>query len=167
MDRTSIAAVHAASWRTAYRGTLSDDYLDNRAGDELAETWSNIELSPQDVVLVAEDEQLLGFIAIWCRPDPYIDNLHVLPEQKSRGIGKKLMRAGAQELQRLGHSSAYLWVFESNQAAIGFYEHLGGVRGVSENHDVFGQSVPNLKIEWPDVSVISGQNDPSASPPRP
>ncbi|MDP6066875.1 MAG: hypothetical protein QGG75_06420 [Alphaproteobacteria bacterium] len=61
---------------------LSDDYLDNKVDDELGETWSSIELSPQDVVLVAEDEPVVGFIAIWCRPDPFIDNLHVLPEKK-------------------------------------------------------------------------------------
>ena len=163
----AIAAVQAASWRTTYRGMLSDDYLDNKVDDELGETWSSIELSPQDVVLVAEDEPVVGFIAIWCRPDPFIDNLHVLPEKKSQGIGKKLMRAAAQELQRLGHSTVYLWVFESNKAAIGFYERLGGVRGQTENHDVFGHSVSNLKIEWPDISVIVGKADPSAIPRKP
>ncbi|MAG95190.1 MAG: GNAT family N-acetyltransferase [Alphaproteobacteria bacterium] len=158
-DRTAIAAVHTASWQTAYRGTLPDEYLDNKAGDEIRRSWSGIEFSSEDVVLVAEDEQVVGFIAVWCKPDPFIDNLHVFPEQMSKGIGRKLMRAAAQELERLGHSTAYLWVFASNERAIRFYERLGGVRAVLENKDVLGHIIPSFKIEWRDVSVIQNRGD--------
>ncbi len=153
-DRPAIAAVHTASWRTAYRGSLPDAYLDGALEEEMRRNWAGLEIAAGDVVLVAEDEGIAGFIAVWCRPEPYLDNLHVLPERRSQGIGRELMIAAAAKLQRLGHSTIYLWVFEANRRAIGFYESLGGVRTAQEDKDIFGHKVPNLKIEWRDLTVI-------------
>ena len=34
-DVPIVAALHAASWRRAYRGILGDDYLDGGSGDDL------------------------------------------------------------------------------------------------------------------------------------
>lgn len=154
-DRPAIAAVHTASWRTAYRGSLPDAYLDDEVEGELIRHWAKVEFSADDVMLVAEDEGIVGFVAVWCQPEPYLENLHVLPDRRSKGVGRGLMAAAARELQRLGHSTVYLWVFETNQRAIDFYEGLGGVRTKLEDKDVFGHRVPNFKIEWRDLSVIA------------
>lgn len=157
LDREAIAAVQAESWRTTYREMLPDAYLDDKVEAELIRHWANVEILPKDVVLVAEDDQIVGFIAIWCDPDPFIDNLHILPNRQSKGTGRKLMYAAAEELQRLGYTTAYLWVLENNLRAIRFYESLGGVRTKLENKNIFGHIVPNLKIEWQDVSTIGSK----------
>jgi len=125
-DRPAIAAVQSASWRSAYTNVLSKEYLDNRLDDDIAAHWRQQEIKDGDVVMVAEDGDLIGFIAIWVRPTPYIDNLHVLPEFRSQGIGRMLMRTGAKALLDAGQRTAYLWVVAGNTSAIRFYERLGG-----------------------------------------
>jgi RimJ/RimL family protein N-acetyltransferase len=64
------------------------------------------------------------------------------------------MRAAAGRLVELGHSTAYLWVFESNVAAIRFYERLGAVRTGQARKEFFGQSVLCVRMEWSDLRTI-------------
>ena len=125
-DTQAIAAVQSVSWKDAYKGMLPDEYLGNDVADELARHWKALEICPKDVVLVAEEGEIIGFVAVWCRPDPFIDNLHVLPDWRSKGVGKKLMTAAAEQLVQLSHSTAYLWVLEENDRAVKLYEELGG-----------------------------------------
>ena len=155
-DLLTIASIHSASWQDAYSGFLPADYLAGQVQLDLQATWQHQEIQPQDVVLVADTpDGLVGFVAVWCRPSPFVDNLHVLPSMRSRGIGAALMRAAAARLMELGHSTAYLWVFESNVAAIRFYERLGAVRVGRAAKEFFGQGVQCVRMEWSDLRAIS------------
>lgn len=162
-DRAGIAAVQTASWKSAYRGMLPDCYLERAVEDKLSRHWSNLEILPQDLVLVAENSTIKGFISIWCRPDPFIDNLHVMPQCKSGGIGSQLMATAAKELAFRGHSGVYLWVMRDNGPAIRFYEKLGGIRTQTEHKDIFGHKVPCIRFEWSNLSIIPAK---ALSPPR-
>jgi ribosomal protein S18 acetylase RimI-like enzyme len=134
-DADAVALLHAASWRGAYRGVFSDDYLDHEADAERRVAWQARlarEAPGSDWGLVAEDAtgRLLGFA--WVQPDhdptwgDYIDNLHVAPDLKGGGIGRRLMQGVAERLQRDGSTRPlYLWVLEVNTAARAFYERLG------------------------------------------
>jgi ribosomal protein S18 acetylase RimI-like enzyme len=154
-DLTAIASIHSASWRDAYSGFLPADYLAGQVQRDLQATWERQEILPQDVVLVADTtDGPVGFVAVWCRPSPFVDNLHVTPSMRSRGIGRALMRAAAGRLIELGHSSAHLWVFESNAAAIRFYERLGAVRVGRAAKEFFGQRVQCVRMEWSDLRTI-------------
>lgn len=55
-----------------------------------------------------------------------------------------------------GHKTAYLWVFESNEKAIRFYERLGGIKKEQSMKNVFGYDVLSRKVEWDDLSKIYG-----------
>ena len=151
-DRLAIAAVHAASWREAYRGILPGAYLDNDVGEDLANQWRDSTMTEDDVVLVAEDPDIVGFIAVWCRPDPFIDNLHVLPARRSGGLGRELMKHAAQELGTRGHETAYLWVLEDNRRARAFYGRLGGREVETKTKPIFGHDLPHVKIVWSDLA---------------
>jgi ribosomal protein S18 acetylase RimI-like enzyme len=91
---------------------------------------------------------------VWCRPSAFVDNLHVLPSMRSRGTGTALMRAAVDGLIAQGHSTAYLWVFEENVAAIRFYERLGAVTTGRARKAFFGQRVPCVRMEWTDLRAI-------------
>jgi len=153
-DRPAIAAVQAASWLTAYADILPKDYLDTRLHDDIAAHWRNQDIEDGDVVMVAEDTDLVGFIAIWVRPTPYIDNLHVLSGFRSKGVGRLLMRAGAKALLDAGQRTAFLWVAAGNTGAMRFYETLGGQLSERSDLDLFGNRVPNIKVSWPDIEAI-------------
>jgi ribosomal protein S18 acetylase RimI-like enzyme len=62
--------------------------------DERRTHWNNklAAMTADDTVLVAGDN---GFIAVWAKGDPgfgaYIDNLHVHPERRGGGLGRRLL----------------------------------------------------------------------------
>jgi ribosomal protein S18 acetylase RimI-like enzyme len=153
-DRPRLAAVQAASWKDTYREVLPADYLADELDADLDRHWQSIDLTEDDVVLVAEEGEVIGFIAVWVRPDPYIDNLHVRPGLRSKGVGARLMAAAAERLMAAGHTAAYLWVVAGNDRAIDFYERLGGVRTEQAMQPLSDNLVLNYRIEWSDLSEI-------------
>ena len=153
-DLQDIISIHVESWKDAYADVLPAEFIAGQLHRELACHWRETEIQNQDIVLVAEQDSLVGFIAVWCRPIPFIDNLHVRPSHRSKKIGSALMKAVAQELTQKEHKKAYLWVFESNEKAIRFYERLGGTQKVQGPKNIFGYEVPSRKIEWDDLATI-------------
>ena len=153
-DLQDIISIHVESWKDAYADVLPAGFIARQLDQELARHWHETEMQKQDIVLVAEENSLVGFIAVWCRPIPFIDNLHVRPSHRSKKIGSALMKAVAQELTQKEHKKAYLWVFESNEKAIRFYERLGGTQKEQGPKNIFGYEVPSRKIEWDDLAII-------------
>jgi ribosomal protein S18 acetylase RimI-like enzyme len=153
-DFSDIAAIHAESWKDAYADVFPAKFLAGKIDRDFATHWGEVEIQNQDIVLVAEGDFPVGFAAVWCRPTPFIDNLHVRPSHRSKKIGTALIKAVAQALIDQGHKTGYLWVFESNKKAIRFYERLGGKKKEQANKTVFGYEVLSRKIEWDDLAVI-------------
>lgn len=153
-DRPAIASVHATSWREAYRGILPTAYLENDVGDDLAKQWRDRAVAERDVVLVVEDPEIVGFIAVWCQPDPFIDNLHMLPARRSKGLGRELMAHAARELESRGHEAAHLWVLADNRRARVFYERLGGQEVETKTKPIFGHDLPHVKIVWANLARL-------------
>lgn len=135
-DAKDIAALHTANWQSAYRGMLSDHYLDEVAPTERQDVWHDRLSVPergQWVLVAKHDEDLVGFICIRRFAEPefgaLLDNLHVNADQRGSGIGKKLMQHGAEWLHGVDPSTAlYLYVLVDNFPAIQFYDRLGGKR---------------------------------------
>jgi GNAT superfamily N-acetyltransferase len=162
-DAGAIAELHALSWRTAYRGSLSDAYL---AGDIVADrlnVWTQRLEAPsanQYVAVLVEAEQLLGFACAQGGYDPQrgtlLENIHVRPELKRQGIGKRLIADVAAwcATERSGEG-LYLWVLEANKPARRFYERLGAVNVGS---DIWtppgGGTVSRCRYAWADVDLL-------------
>ena len=133
-DVTAIAQLHAESWRVAYRGMLQDDYLDRAIYAERQALWEErFASSPANqFVIVAEMAgSAVGFACIYGNEDTiwgsFLDNLHVSPDQKRKGIGTVLIERVAEwSLKSWPSAGMYLWVLESNTTAMRFYEKLGG-----------------------------------------
>ena len=133
-DSRALAALHVESWRANYRGALSDAYLDGPVEAERRSVWKERFERPRagQIVMLAERAgSLVGFICGFADHDrtwgTLIDNLHVAPSHKGRGLGRGLMRAIAQHLvQASPGRPIHLYVLEANHAARGFYDRLGG-----------------------------------------
>jgi ribosomal protein S18 acetylase RimI-like enzyme len=143
-DAAQVAQLHAESWRSAYRGVLSDSFLDNDVVADRLALWNERLETPlaERLVVVAEgDRGLEGLICVLGGDDrqwgSLIDNLHVAPRLKRSGIGTMLMREGARWLQQHHpDSGVYLWVFEANGNARRFYETLGARNAETVNNEV-------------------------------
>jgi ribosomal protein S18 acetylase RimI-like enzyme len=163
-DATAIAGLHAESWRSAYRGILSDDYLENEAHRERLATWQkkfSAETNKPMFVIVAEiEQQLAGFVCIFPEESTawgsFLDNLHVAPKLTGQGIGRRLLSEGARRLVLAdSRSGLYFWVIEQNKKARRFYERTGAVIvGSAQNSAPDGQNVLALRCHWPDPARL-------------
>jgi ribosomal protein S18 acetylase RimI-like enzyme len=163
-DEPAIARLHADSWRAAYRGILGDDFLDDTVVANRRELWrtrfSEIHRKDQLILVGEEHGEIQAFACAFLDADPewgtLLDNLHVLPGLKRRGLGRQLISAVAENIRRHGlRSMLHLWVYEQNVQARGFYERLGGV--VS---DCVGEAAPDgshvnvLRYGWRELSLL-------------
>ena len=73
--------------------------------------------------------------------DGELNALYLLPDAQGQGIGRQLFDASARALQAAGFPGLRCWVLEGNPA-IGFYEHLGGVRVATKSYAALGATVP-------------------------
>lgn len=163
-DADAIAHLHALSWRTAYRGILSDEYLDKSAEDDRRLDWrtrfSEVDPGPRLVRVAIDDGRMVGFMCVYLDGDErwgaLLDNLHVHPDTKGRGLGRLLMAQGvAWVLEHRPSSSLHLWVYEANQPARGFYDRFGGVTVewiVQRACD--GQDLPFMRYAWHDLPTL-------------
>ncbi|MEZ0542623.1 GNAT family N-acetyltransferase [Fibrella arboris] len=156
-DAASIAQAHTQSWRLAYRGILRDDYLDGAISDERDAVWQQRLGSPaanQRVLIAEEAGRFSGFICLFLDAEPQfgtlIDNLHVLPTLKGRGVGAGLMREAARQvIPQATQPGFHLSVYEANRAAIHFYERMGGVNVGREVHETpGGGEAVSLRYAW-------------------
>jgi GNAT superfamily N-acetyltransferase len=133
VDVLAIAALHAESWRFAYRGAYSDEYLDGDVFQDRVRVWQERLSSPppnQYVILAEDTGELAGFACAYGADDErwgtLVDNLHVRPDRHRQGTGERLLAevAGWCRTEYEG-CGLYLWVLEQNARARRFYEHLG------------------------------------------
>ena len=133
-DSASLAEIHVASWRDAYASILTAEFLRGEIEAERVAVWSqrlNDPPASQLVDVACDPARPVGFVCSFCDFDPtwgsLIDNLHVLPDVRGRGIGEQLLRTAVEQLKaRKSRLGLHLWVFEANADALRFYERLGG-----------------------------------------
>lgn len=142
-DLATINDIHVRSRQVAYRGLLSDRYLDVTMPDASLEDWRRKLpelLAGAGRVLVAHAEgEPVGFVAAIApdeRASVYIHNLHARPDRKGLGVGSALLDAAAQWARARGARAMHLRVLEANAPAIGFYEARGW-RCVDRAHDAW------------------------------
>ena len=174
-DCASIAQLHAESWRSAYRGMLSDEYLENRAHAERAALWqarfSEKTGNPFFVILAELGEALAGFACAFPNEDPvfgsYVDNLHVIPQLTKKGIGRCLLaEVGRRLIADQTPGGVYLWVIEANTNARQFYARVGAAEvGFEEFAMPDGSQVREVRCYWPDPARLLSTNEPAH--PRP
>ena len=148
-----VAAIHAASWRESYRDLIDPAYLAD-IDRRMADRWSEVEIGADDLLLVAEEDRIVGFLFARAGEPAFINSLHVLPGLRSQGIGARLMADAAQRFRNAGSTAAYLDVLTSNSRAIALYRRLGGTLGGVKDKEVGGRRLPNLRIEFPDLETI-------------
>ena len=162
-DAATVAGLHAASWQSAYRGMLRDEYLDADVGRDRLQVWTERLAKPVDgqFGFIAEsDGGAVGFVFLCGGADTrwgtLVDNLHVLPDVKGRGIGRTLLEAAADETwRRLPDDRIHLFVFEANAAARRFYASIGGrevERGIVEPPG--GGSQVHWRVAWEDATHL-------------
>jgi ribosomal protein S18 acetylase RimI-like enzyme len=148
-DAAQIAAVHIASWREAYAGEVSEDYLANLDTQERADTWRRrIEDAENNgvTIWVAEDDEdghVVGFASLGPSRDEDADRstleiytIYLEPAAWGQGVARKLMRTILAEVP--DGTTVTLWVLGTNARAQHFYRRHGFVADGIERLEAFG-----------------------------
>ena len=112
------------------------------------------------VFLAADGGEAVGFACLrrTAEPEgPLLDNLHVLPERKGEGIGRRLIAAAAEWLVAKEPGAALqLGVWKDNAQARAFYARLGG-REVEERvlPAEGGGTAPQIRVRWERASELT------------
>jgi GNAT superfamily N-acetyltransferase len=134
-DARPIAEIHVRAWQTAYRGQLTDDYLEGlTVEDRLEHHRRGLEQPmPEWRTWVAEDGgDTVGFAVTGPSQDADADPktgevyaIYLEPERMGTGVGRRLFAHAVDDLRERGFRTATLWVLETNERTRRFYEVAG------------------------------------------
>ena len=156
-DAAAIAALHAESWRSAYRGLIPDDDLGDALDDERLTFWRDrfASSNPDRRIVFAAmaDEVLVGFACVLADADPaygpLLDNLHVKPGWRGRGLGAQLLQKSRDWSRAIAPGQPmHLWVLAGNAAARQFYRSQGGVEEGQRVEHSKGMEIVSLRCLW-------------------
>lgn len=147
-DIPQVVDININGWKTAFRGIVDDEYLDNMSKEDKIKKREK-DYKENGFIVATINDEVVGF----CR---YIDNnsrspeiedadcelmaLYVNIELKNNGIGRKLLEYVKNEFKKKGKTKMVLWCLKDNNAARKFYEKTGG-RVVKERDYTIGNKI--------------------------
>lgn len=161
-DAMSIAKVHVDSWRTTYKGIISEKYLASLSYKDREDFWRE-RLSDGDslwFVLVAEDdENIIGFVAGGPERSGDMDftgelgAIYLLENYQHKGIGSQLFKAVIMRLLGIGIKTMMVWVLAENPSKK-FYESLGGEQIYEKVITIDEAELKEIAYGWKDISLV-------------
>jgi ribosomal protein S18 acetylase RimI-like enzyme len=163
-DGAAIAAVHVASWRSAYPGMVPDRTLTHLSPSRQEVYYSRL-IRTGHIVHVAEPPSedpslpsVIGFVTAGivtsaAIAEGEIETLYVLDDFREQGVGRALLRAAAYDLAAAGCRSVFVWVLSQNPSRW-FYERLGGIRAVEGLVRVGGETQPQTAFVWDPIERL-------------
>lgn len=156
-DSAAIAQVHVDSWRTAYKGIISSDFLAKLDVGARMANWTRFFEQPNrsSIVYVAvnDDGSLVGFVSGGATRNPEyayeaeLYAIYLLSGYQGQGIGTKLVGEMVHYFRRNGYLSFLLWVLEKN-SAFDFYKRLGGVVFDRKELPIGEEKFVELAVGW-------------------
>jgi ribosomal protein S18 acetylase RimI-like enzyme len=166
-DADAMGECMVRSWIDAHAGQIPDELLERRrrdwkAADSAAgwrRTLTEIDQMPghPSSVRVAElagEIVGIGMVSLHDHAAD-IDALYVVPDRRSRGVGRALVGALAEVAARDDAHVVDVTVLGANAPARGFYEHLGAVPVADGVFDEDGTLLPTVTYRWTSRSLRS------------
>lgn len=158
-DAFSIAKVNVDTWRTTYKGTVSDEYLNELSFHKMEKKWTNfINNSSRDkkYIFVADDDEngVIGFAS--CGIEREIVNssngelyaIYIMEDYQNRGIGRLLFNCVVKKLEELKFNFMLIWALEDNHEACQFYELMGGKKVKQKYIKIGSDTFNEVAYEW-------------------
>lgn len=153
-DAKQIAIVRNNTWKTTYKGIISDEYLNDLNYEKREERFKKYlgEKNSKSFLNVYEDDktkEIIGFV--WfgepledLEYDGEIYALYVLDSHQKKGIGRILINSALKKLRDMGTSSVIIWAIKGNQNAGKFYERMGGKLTKNKIVEIGGEKVTEV-----------------------
>lgn len=162
-DAAGIAKVQVESWKTTYRGIVSDSYLSSLSVSQREDRWQQIlqNLGQHQVIYTAENLQgeVVGFaIGGPSRSQEYsyegeLYAIYLLEEYQGQGAGRSLFHAIVEFLRENGCGSMIIWALRDNPAGR-FYEAMGGRPVGQKSIEIGGEEHIELAYGWESLIAL-------------
>jgi GNAT superfamily N-acetyltransferase len=153
-DAYDLARLHVRSWRSAYRGLISQEYLDSLTPEMWTDKYNfgRMGLRVPSTLVAVDGTTVCGLATTGlCRDYDLPDfgelmAIYVDPSCVRAGIGSLLITAARARLRGLGVAGVALWVMRENINARRFYERDGWKFDGTHRSEIFGnQSVDEVR----------------------
>lgn len=133
-DARALAALHVASWESAYRGIIPDSAFEHFTVDRREQHFLKaMAEATEETAVLEEGGSLRGFATIGASRDDdtrrenagEIWGIYIDPHHWRQGFGRRLVEWSVEELRSRGHKVVTLWVLKGNEHAGRFYEAMG------------------------------------------
>lgn len=128
-DIATISNVLAASWKSAYRGIVTDDYLNLLPNNHWVEfLTTGLDNGNIFAMVLANDHHMIGTAIIGQEQHKNTASLisfYLLPDKIGQGFGHAFYECVEDEMKRKGFAKCVLDVLEKNMRAKHFYETHG------------------------------------------
>lgn len=167
-DALAVARVHVRSWQVAYRGLISDIFLDRMNPADRAARYTFGQPGPE-TILIEDSSGIGGFATVGPARDGDAEPnqgelmaIYLDPLWWGTGAGRLLMAAARGRLVDRGFSTATLWVLAGNHRACSFYRRDGWrADGGQSTFEIDGQQIPEVRYR----RRLSNPNPPADQPP--
>ncbi len=170
-DASGIAAVHVATWRSAYADILPEDVLTGLSTTRLAHYYEHCIRLGLCMHVAASygrngEPPVLGFCSVSRNrsgiegptlAEGEIETLYVLDDYQNRGLGCQLLRSSARHLWQIGCRSVYAWVLSDNPSRY-FYQRLGGKCIAQGTTNVGGETFAQTAFAWDPIETLLDVN---------
>lgn len=154
-DAEGIAKVHVDSWRTTYKGIISDEFLNNLSYAQRQELWKKNINNPDNVVFVVETEsgEIVGFADTSKRDSNQVPHsidltsLYLLDQYHGEGLGRKLMDTLFAFYRENGYKKVFVDVLKDNKTKY-FYEAFGAEHVHDVTIKISGQTLEESVYMW-------------------
>ena len=154
-DAEAIARVNIATWHSAYRDLLPDEFLASLSETNYAERWRRVLRDGSSSVHVVEQpDGIVGFASGGrerAGENGFAGELYaiyVLASAQRQGHGRQLVRAVAGALREMKLKDMIVWVLRDNASARQFYELLGGIYVRSQPITIGTTTLEEVSYGW-------------------
>ena len=130
-DAENIAQILVHSWQVNFKNIVPEEYLNQMSVHKITKGVKK-SLEVNNLFVYENDDMIVAFVGCGSNRlqehpeyEAELHAIHVLPDQKGKGIGKDLFEIVKVTLIEQSYANMILSVFEDNPATK-FYEKLGG-----------------------------------------
>ncbi|MFX1504295.1 MAG: GNAT family N-acetyltransferase [Promethearchaeota archaeon] len=169
-DLRGIVKVQVDTWKTAYKGIISEAYLQSLSYEDKEENWEQRLENPTHgaIIFIAEVDpyKIIGFaLATLEKYNPILaipDHdrfkgelcaIYVLKEFQRKKIGTELVSLVLKNFKENDINSMITWVLKENPSRR-FYEKLGGIVLGEQSIEIGGIRYIEIAYGWENIEAI-------------
>ncbi len=148
-----IAKVHIDTWKNAYKGIISDEYLQSLSVKQRVQKYKfrkNLAEGQQFFALKLKREIIgLLFLIVNAGGDGKnkgeISAIYLSPAHWDKGYGSQMMEYAVDYFAKQNCDEIFIWVLEQNMRAINFYKKFGFTFDGNQKTIVLGKKLKEVR----------------------